>query len=451
MEPGYAWILNLQGNLLESLGDYEKGLDLCLQALKKAEDQNDPETVAEAASVLGLIYSRLCNFSKAIEFYEKALKIREEMGDEDSIASSLNRIGMINRLTRNYDEALRYYRKSLEIRERKGLSGAIPWTMLGIASTFEEMRRYSEALEYYQKGEKEGDTRCKLQCKLGIGRIYSHSAEKEKAEYTLLESLRMALDLQAKPLVAEVYFALAKHYELIGQDLNALNSYKSYQKAREAVMSEEAQNRLRNVEISHAIEKSEQEKEIFRLRHVELKAAYDIIEEKNKQITSSINYARYIQRAMLPEPSDIRGLSKKCFSVYFPKDIISGDFYWFAEKNGMLVLVAADCTGHGVPGALMSMLGISFLNEIVIERNISDAGQVLDILREEIIRSLHQNSKEKTKDGMDISLLILDRKKQKMQFAGAFNNLYLIRNNELLEFKADHMPIGIDQSINTKF
>ncbi len=232
---------------------------------------------------------------------------------------------------------------------------------------------------------------------------------------------------------------------------NALAAYKSYQQAKEAVMSEESQNRLRNIEISHAIEKSEQEKEIFRLRHVELKAAYDIIEEKSKQITSSINYARYIQRAILPEPSDIKGLAKNCFVVYFPKDIISGDFYWFEEINGQLVLVAADCTGHGVPGALMSMLGISLLNEIVNLRNVTDAGKILDILRGKIIRSLHQTNNEKNKDGMDISICILDRKKHKLQYAGAFNSLYLISNSELKEYKADRIPIGISQNPADKF
>jgi serine phosphatase RsbU (regulator of sigma subunit) len=450
-EPGYAWILNLQGNLLESLGDYEKGLELCLKALKKAKDNSDADTEAEASSVLGLIYSRLCNFNKAIEFYRMALTIRENLGDEASVASSLNRIGMIHRLTKEYDEALIYYHKSLEIRERKKLTGAIPWTMLGLANTYEEMERFPEALEFYSKGDHDGDKRCRLQCKIGTGRIYSRLGENEKAEAILAESLEMAKELQAKQLVTEIHSALAVHYERIGLDSRALASYKHYQHAREKVMSEEAQNRLRNVEISHAIEKSEQEKEIFRLKHIELKTAYDIIEEKNKQITSSITYARYIQQAILPEPSNIRGLAERCFILYLPKDIISGDFYWLEEKNGQMFFLAADCTGHGVPGALMSMLGISLLNEIINEKKITDAGIILDTLRLEIIKSLHQNGKEKTKDGMDISLCILDEQEKKMQFAGAFNSLYIARNSSIIEVKADHMPIGISENINIGF
>jgi serine phosphatase RsbU (regulator of sigma subunit) len=256
--------------------------------------------------------------------------------------------------------------------------------------------------------------------------------------------LRMAEDLRALSLVAEAHAGLAKHYESTGQSEKALRSYKLYQKARESVQSEEAQNRLRNVEISHAIEKSEQEKEIYRLRHVELKKAYDIIDEKNKDITASISYASRIQHAMLPEPKEIKGLSKNCFILYLPKDIVSGDFYWFTHINKKLIIAAADCTGHGVPGSLMSMLGISLLEEIVKNREINESGQILDELRKDILRALHQNSKcQETKDGMDISLCIIDRTKKNIQYSGAYNSLYLVRNNELIEYRADRMPIGV--------
>jgi tetratricopeptide (TPR) repeat protein len=234
-EPGYAWILNLHGNMLESLGDYEKGLELCLKAFKKAKETNDKTTEAEAASMLGLIYSRLCNFNKALDFYQKALSIRESMDDEDAMASSLNRLGMINRQLKNYDESLKFYFQSLAIRERKKLIGAIPWTMLGIASTYEEMNKYAQALEYYQKGAKDFDKRCILQCKLGIGRIYCQQNNHELAEIELTDSLKMAIDLNAKPLIAEVYSALAQNYEWAGHHEKALIAYKNYQKTKESV------------------------------------------------------------------------------------------------------------------------------------------------------------------------------------------------------------------------
>ena len=240
------------------------------------------------------------------------------------------------------------------------------------------------------------------------------------------------------------YAALAKHYESTGNAQKALENYKKYLKNRESVQNEESQSRFRNIEISHAIEKSEQEKEIYRLRHVELKTAYDIIEEKNSDITSSINYASRIQYAMLPERGEIKGLTARSFILLIPRDIVSGDFYWFSEISGKLILSAGDCTGHGVPGALMSMLGISFLEEIVNNRKITESGEILNALRYEVQRALRQKGeKQEAKDGMDIALCVIDRKNETIQYSGAYNNLYLIRNGELTEYPADRMPIGI--------
>ena len=443
-EHGHAKALYIKGNIYESFGDYEKALEYCLKSQKLSSEINDAETEAEAASQLGLIYTRLHNFPKALEYYKQGLKIREELNDENGVASSLNRIGMLLRLIKKYDESLEYYFKSLDIRRKNKLETSIPWTLLGIASTYEELGKNDEALKYFEQGMIGGDKRCTLQCMMGTGRIYSLSGNKNIAEERLEESLRVASDLSALSLVAEAHSALAKHFESTGNTEKALKSYKLYQKTRESVQSEEAQSRFRNIEIAHAIEKSEQEKEIYRLRHIELKQAYDIIEEKNTDIIASINYASRIQRAMLPDPGEIKGLKEKCFILYLPKDIVSGDFYWFNKKNNKLIVVAGDCTGHGVPGALMSMLGISFLEEIVNNRGIFESGNILNELRKEVQKALHQKGiREEAKDGMDIALCVIDMTKNRIQYSGAYNNLYLIRNDDLMEYAADRMPIGI--------
>jgi len=443
-EKGYVRALLLKGNIHESFGDYEKTLNFWLEAYKTSVEISDIESEGESCSQLGLIYSRLCNFQKALEYFNKGLKIREELGDENAVASSLNRIGMVLRQTKKYEESLEYYFRSLEIRKKNKQVSAIPWTLLGIANTYEDMKRYPESLDYYEEGMKGGDKRCTLQCMMGAGRVYSQTGDATHAEKRLKESLLMAQELNSMVLVAEAHSALAAHYELFKKPDKALKSFKQYLKARETFQSNEVQSKLSNIEVAHAVEKSEQEKEIYRLRHVELKSAYDLIEEKNRDITASINYASRIQRAMLPGPSDLKGLSSKSFILYLPKDIVSGDFYWFTRISGKLIIVAGDCTGHGVPGALMSMLGISFLEEIVNEREITESGQILNELRKEVQRALHQKgTKEEAKDGMDITLCVIDRSKKMVQYSGAYNSLYLIRNEELLEYPADRMPIGI--------
>jgi PAS domain S-box-containing protein len=167
------------------------------------------------------------------------------------------------------------------------------------------------------------------------------------------------------------------------------------------------------------------------------------IEKKNKAIRDSINYAKRIQHAMLPLREEIKSNLPDSFILFKPKDVVSGDFYWFSALGDDIFIAAADCTGHGVPGALMSMIGNSFLNEIVNEKKILEPAAILDTLRENIIKTLRQRGEEsEAKDGMDISLCRISKKTLEMQFAGAFNPLYLIQNGELTEVKGDRFPIG---------
>jgi len=167
------------------------------------------------------------------------------------------------------------------------------------------------------------------------------------------------------------------------------------------------------------------------------------IAEQKQEITDSIHYARQIQKAVLPcEKSIIKNISE-CFILFLPRDIVSGDFYWHRTIQDKTIIVAADCTGHGVPGAFMSMLGVSFLNEIVSADKITNASQILNSLRVHVNETLSiSGEQEHARDGMDIALCIIDRKKAVLDYAGAYNSLYHIRNNELTEIKADKMPIG---------
>ncbi|NOZ46305.1 MAG: PAS domain S-box protein [Chlorobi bacterium] len=168
------------------------------------------------------------------------------------------------------------------------------------------------------------------------------------------------------------------------------------------------------------------------------------IMEQKQSITRSIEYASRIQKAVLPPVELVNYVLPENFIIYKPRDIVSGDFYWMSKKDNKAILVAADCTGHGVPGAFMSMLGISFLNEIVNKQSILHADEILNQLRNNVKSTLSQTGKEgEAKDGMDIALCILDFENNIMQYSGAYNSLYQFRNNEFIETKADKMPIGI--------
>jgi ligand-binding sensor domain-containing protein/serine phosphatase RsbU (regulator of sigma subunit) len=185
----------------------------------------------------------------------------------------------------------------------------------------------------------------------------------------------------------------------------------------------------------------------------EIEKQRDVVTAQKKEITDSIHYARRIQQAVLPEEI----ILKKAFSEYFiilrPKDIVSGDFYWMTEKNNHIVFTAADCTGHGVPGALMSMLGVSFLNKIVNESGIVKPAEILTSLRENVISALKQEeSIQASKDGMDIALCSIDIKKMKLSFSGANNPLFVVRKEGteyvIIEKKGDRMPVGFYSKMN---
>ncbi|MDF1548874.1 MAG: two-component regulator propeller domain-containing protein [Bacteroidales bacterium] len=199
--------------------------------------------------------------------------------------------------------------------------------------------------------------------------------------------------------------------------------------------------RLRLANLTKAKERLELE---VQKRTAEIERQRDEIEEKNKNITDSILYASRIQTAVLPPTEFLNATLPEHFILFKPRDIVSGDYYWMTQKGDEIVIAVADCTGHGVPGAFMSMLGVAFLNEIVNRAEKLVASNILNGLRDNVKNSLRQTGKkDEAKDGMDIALCVLNQSKKCLQYAGAYNPLYLMRNEELQQFKADRMPIGI--------
>jgi len=176
----------------------------------------------------------------------------------------------------------------------------------------------------------------------------------------------------------------------------------------------------------------------------------DQITAQKKEITDSIYYAERIQRSLLPQANSLKTILPEHFILFKPRDIVSGDFYWVTEKTDKVFLTAADCTGHGVPGAFMSMLGISFLNEIVNKSEDMGPEEILNQLRKYIIKALKQTGQEgEAKDGLDMSIVVFDKSRKTLSFAGANNPLYFVRTGELQEIKGDKMPVGIHEKMNS--
>jgi len=207
---------------------------------------------------------------------------------------------------------------------------------------------------------------------------------------------------------------------------------------------------LTNIIIIILIKKQRSKNNILLFQENDFEKQKNIITEQNKkikyqnqQLNSSITCAERIQKAILPSGVILNKILKDYFIFYKPKDIVSGDFYWVYKIKNKIILAIADCTGHGIPGAFMSILGISFLNDIISKQKIIASDKILNKLRNKIIKTLNQQgSTQELYEGMDISLIIINEDTLNLEFSGSFISCYIIRNNEIYELKADFIPIG---------
>lgn len=167
------------------------------------------------------------------------------------------------------------------------------------------------------------------------------------------------------------------------------------------------------------------------------------LQQTNADLVAGIRYAQRIQRAVLPEPERLQEIIPDSFILFRPRDIVSGDLYWFAEREGHLVVAAADCTGHGVPGALLSVVAASLFEEQVVAKGMLGAADILEAAREGMIAALNRNDEStESRDGMNVGLAVIGPKRDSLRYAGAYGPLYLVRSGELIEYKGDRMPIG---------
>jgi serine phosphatase RsbU (regulator of sigma subunit) len=454
--PEYPIVLNYLGNVYDNYGEYQKGLSLCHESLKCAQENSLKEVEGDVLSTIGLIMSRISDYTGAIESFKKSYDIRKELNNEPAMASSLNLLARTYALSNNFELSELFYNQAIQLRLEIKETGALPWSYIGIASLYAKMNQPDKALQYYNKcleiNQVVPDKRCSLHCYIGLSRIYLEAKNHTKAKTYIDSALQTAKELNANPLLYEAYEILSKYYESLGNYPDAYESFKKFHQIRESVLNAQTHSKLKNQQISFEIEKVQKDAEIYHLRNIELKDAYTSLEKRTREILDSIDYAKNIQNALLPPMDYFQSLFEESFVYYNPKDIVSGDFYWCYGNNLRIYIAVADCTGHGVPGAFMSMLGISNLNEIINSCNTYTSDQLLDELRKRIIISLRQSMEgSSSKDGMDIALCCIDKEKKQIEFSGAFNPLYIVNNKQITEIKGNRMPIGIFDIINQPF
>ena len=261
-----------------------------------------------------------------------------------------------------------------------------------------------------------------------------------KLRTTRLEREKRILEQKVKARTKEI---VKKNMEIEHKNKELQQQKGEIETINEELLQQNEEIQTINTALNEQKEMIEERNTELNAQNEEIRAQRDQLSKQNNSINESILYAERIQSAVLPRQIYIDEILPDNFILFKPRDVVSGDFYWVKQINNYIVIAAADCTGHGVPGAIMSMLGMSFINEIVHKREITQTNYALNELRKHIKHALRQTGKKgEADDGMDMALCALDLKTRKLQFAGAYNPLYLIQDGELIEIKADRMPIG---------
>lgn len=397
---------------------------------------------------IGNIHLALFQYEKSLEVYFEALKFSKDANDNLGIAYIYRNISTVYHFQENYEISLEYASKSMELfieeQEELGLTDA----MISVGNTYLKTDQLKKAFDVLSRALKISNFHNHLKgmalSYTSLGKFYCQSRDYYKAIRHHQLAMSAAKEMGEKMLISEVYKNLAESYKQIGDFEQALECFEFHDKVKSKVLTSNNEVIINVMQTQFELEQAEKEKEIYKLRNHELAKANKVIESKNKDITDSIKYAKHIQEASLPDKSQMDKFLKDYFVLYKPKDIVSGDFYWFAEKDGVVYIAAVDCTGHGVPGAFISIVGQNLLRQALNESEVQTAAQMLDEVNRLFNLTIRQTFEESTvRDGMDMSLCLIDFKKLTLQFAGAFNPLFLLRDKQLTKYKADKFPIGI--------
>ena len=397
-------------------GNYDKALETQLLAQKFAKEIGYNLIVGSSYNIIGNIYQAQNNNSKALENYLSALKLFEGIGNKNSIATSYFCIGNLFLKENKNNESRKYFEKAMKLSKEVG-SKEIIKNIYGINSDIAAAQNnYKSAYDNY---------------KLFI--IYKDSTSNiESAKKTLQSQMQFDFDKQQ---VADSIYAKAEKEKI--QEVAKVES-----KKQKLITFFIALGLLFALTLASLIFRS------LRIRNKQNKIITiqkSIVEEKQREITDSISYALRIQNALLPPQKLVKQYLKNSFILYKPKDIVAGDFYWMELINDKILFAACDCTGHGVPGAMVSIVCHNALNRAVREFGLSEPAAILDKTTEIVIENFAK-SEENIKDGMDISLCAYNKKTNQLEWSGANNSLWIIQNGNLLETKADKQPIGMNEN-----
>ncbi|MCW3077583.1 MAG: nprA [Bacteroidetes bacterium] len=480
--------------VLSNASRFNEALVQCVQAQRFADNTKNYKLASKVYHDLGYVYSNIGLHAQAVNYYKKGLAISSANRDTFNTANISARIGGELNYLEQYDSALYYNLKGLQnfklLHHKRGIGA----TLVNLAGTYSQLKQSDKAIETIKEAiiirTELGDSYAITILKNNLTECYLEKKEYATALKCAKEAEQLCLKQNEKELINQNYnvqfriYEKLKNYEMAylyanrsillkdsiyqSTNLKALNElqtkYESDKKEKEisllqlekknADQKSEADRKRRNIILFSVgviallialfalilykkFKESNKQKTI--IGHQKL-----LVDEKNKEIIDSINYALTIQQSVIPSVTELKKDVKDAFVFFKPKDIVSGDFYWHTRVKEYLYFIVSDCTGHGVPGAFMSLMGISYLSEIINEKNVLNTNEILNALREKVITNLNKSSTTKNKrDGMDMVIMRIDMSTLTLQFSGANNSIYILHNDYLTELKGNKMPVGL--------
>jgi serine phosphatase RsbU (regulator of sigma subunit) len=452
-----AYNLQSIGDIYNKKGNYDKAIPYIEKGKEAFEKINNLEGIGYCHYTLGQVYHNQKAFAKAIESYGHAIEIRKKIKDDDGLATVINRLGMVYKGIKDYPNALQYHQEALQVYEKLDSKRNIVWANLCIAQVYKVTNNYDEAIELLEK------------------------------------YLPLAKKIQAKDHIKDMYQELMDCHEALKDYTNAHKATQLFIAYKDSAL---ASSTLQEIEyLQMAYDKEKREREVEELKNVQKskqfwyfwwiggillalsfvlllvfflvrgnqkqRRANAILEGKNQEIhlkneyiSSSISYAKTIQDAILPAPDLMRSVFPEYFVLNVPKDVVSGDFYWLRQVGEGYILVGADCTGHGVAGAFMTLIGSTLLDKIVETEKIYSPQEILNLLHLEISSLLNQDTTGDM-NGMDAVVLYFLPTKEGMQvtFCGAKNSLYYTvgKTTQIQKLAGTRKGIGGMQNGQTHF
>lgn len=444
-KKGLDLAYNNIGFVYKDLGKLTTALDYFMKALEIQEELGIKKGMATSYHNIGSIYELQGNDNEALKYYNKGLLVREELGDKADMASSYNNIGGLELKMGGLGLAQEHLNMAHQLAEELGYPNLIYSSSKNLSDLFRKQGNYQEALEMFEQSIQMRDSMNSMaNQKAIIQQQYEYEYEKKAAadsikameEVKVQQALLAAEKAETEKQKLQVKQQEQQKYYLFGGLTLALlfggfifNRFRLTRKQKDII---EEQKTL-----------VEQKKAEVESQKQELQSTHEQLEEHHKEIQDSIKYAKRIQEAIMPSIEAMNQVLQNGFVLYIPKDVVAGDFYWMELIDHVVYYAAADCTGHGVPGAMVSVVCSNALTKALLEEKVYHTGKLLDRTREIVIERLAKSGEE-MKDGMDISLCALNMNTKELKWSGANNPLWILRKEagEIEEIRADKQPIG---------